>query len=91
MIAPFDDDGISLLGLIDKYISSAGIEEVIKLNNVKTEIILKEGGIFAFAARKSPSKVLVNAKNIEYNCIDGVFYQIDCSQHKKKVIVEIYH
>ena len=91
MIAPFDDDGISLLGLIDKYISSAGIEEVIKLNNVKTAIILKEGGIFAFAARKSPSKVLANAKNIEYNCIDGVFYQIDCSQHKKKVIVEIYH
>ena len=86
-----DTKRIFAVGLIDKYISSSAIEEAIRLNDEKTVVVLKEGGIFAFTAKKSPSKVVVNAHDVEYNCADGALYQIDCSQYKSKVIVEIYH
>jgi len=63
-IVPIKDD-FACIGLVNKYISTAAIEEVIQISNGKL-IILKEGGVFSYFCNKKHSL-----------SVDGIIQKID--------------
>lgn len=84
--APFEN-GIAVLGNLDKYISPACIETKISDGDTLT-VILREGGQFAFAAERN-AEVCVNGRSAEVeDC--GIYKLVDCSSCKGKTVVQIF-
>jgi raffinose synthase len=80
--------GITPLGLLNKYISPAAVEDI-QVQKNKTLVVLKEGGLFGFAADKKPSGVLVNGVEVAIAEKAGV-YIVDCSDCVERAYIEIY-
>lgn len=85
VITPYIND-IALIGNIDKYVSSAVIENIV-YNDGSVMLILKEGGKFAFAAEKT-AEVTANGIKISAEKQDN-FYIADCSDMNDRVILTI--
>lgn len=85
VVTPFIND-IALIGNIDKYVSSAVMENIV-YSDGSVMIILKEGGKFAFATEKTAG-VTANGIKIGAEKQDN-FYIADCSDIKDKVILTI--
>ncbi len=79
--------GFAFIGNINKYISSAVIENAIKGDNSML-YVLKEGGDVAFYSEKAVAKVMINGKNTTFDCNNNI-YKVDCSYTKEKMIIEI--
>ena len=82
LAAPFKN-GVAVLGNIDKYISPACIESETVTGGIHN-IVLYEGGLFAFAA-ESDTEVYVNGHKTEItDC--GTYKTVDCTGNKKTII-----
>lgn len=65
-------DGLTAIGLIDKYLSVAGITEKIVRDGSYT-IFLRQGGEFAFYCSKKPKAIKVDGRDVEPECKDGLY------------------
>lgn len=80
-------DQIAYLGLINKYISTATIEDVFH-DEDKDVILLKEGGEFGFVSERAVLYVKMKGKDIPLLNKNG-YYIADCGASKEKLLIEI--
>lgn len=86
-ILPYDQE-LTLIGLVNKYISPAAIEHVYTYGS-HTKLQLYEGGKFAFMSKKEPKKALVNGQEVAIQQENNL-YIVDCRDRKEKVLLEIF-
>ena len=81
------DRPITPLGLVDKYLSPAAICRC-AAGSQGAEVVLKDGGLFGFAAEKEPREVLINGTAAKWEPRDGYFV-VDCSGFSGPCVVSI--
>ncbi len=81
-----EEEKLTPIGLVDKYISPAGIESVFTGEDEVT-VVLRDGGVFGFVCDGKPS-VYVNGEKRDYEEGDGLFL-LDIKDVKGKVSVRI--
>lgn len=75
------------LGLVDKYIAPAAIADWRSVAE-RTLVLLLDGGIFAWAAERKATRVLVNGERVTPGQGDGFFF-VDCRDIEGLVWIEI--
>lgn len=85
LIAPYIND-IAIIGNIDKYISPACIEQTLFHRNIAT-CVLKEGGCFAFATKRSVS-VTANGE-LQQPQKSGELFIVDCTAFSGTTVIQI--
>lgn len=77
---------ITVIGLVDKYIAPATIEEIRWQRN-DCIIRLKQGGTFCFTvtAEYMPRNIFVNSKQAKVVLSDGAFY-VECSEDERPIV-----
>jgi len=64
-------NGMAAVGLIDKFVPAAGIDEVIPLEG-GIRVRLQDGGFLGLYARQLPSAITVRGKKLRSVCADGL-------------------
>jgi raffinose synthase len=75
---------LTLIGLVNKYIAPAAIEEV-RWQGDSCMICLKQGGTFGFVAENAPRDVRVNGEPVKAVQKNGVFY-VECTGDERPVV-----
>lgn len=78
LILPYNEDKVTPVGLLDKYLCTAAIESVAEYGEWK-EIRLFEGGKFGFISENEPEVVLINGKNAQAVSRGNMLWELDCS------------
>jgi hypothetical protein len=79
--------GRAILGLIDKYISSAAVKYASMTGGVM-DVILSEGGQFGFVSLNEPAGIYVNGTVYGYGK-DDVLYLVNCDDIKGPVHIKV--
>lgn len=87
VVVPERSGGVTPIGLVNKLVSPAAIQQVTDYGG-QTWIRLREGGRLAFAARKRPSAVSVQGAELTME-EQGSLYIVDCSHLQGELVVEI--
>jgi hypothetical protein len=81
-------DDVTPIGLIDKLVASAAIEEV-RRDAHRTVVRLTEGGRFAFALDRAPSEIRVNGVPAASAESAAGLHVVDCGEAEGRVTVEL--
>lgn len=81
--------GVTALGLVDKYLSSALVASIEMLPN-RCVITLEQGGLFAFHSDDTPQNVLLMGKEVPFDKRENGIYTVDCFQVPKPIIEIIF-
>jgi Alpha-galactosidase len=84
-----DRGAVTPIGIADKLISSAALEQQWEEGNT-TFVRLREGGTFVFASERPPAEVRANGETLKWSPLESAsLYAVDCSHLQDRFTLEI--